>query len=51
MIFPLSILFLLWTFSGVQAETGQGDPGPEGAAFSLEQSAWWTVQLLKLTEV
>lgn len=49
--FFLSFLSLLWTFSGVQAEVGQGDPGPEGAAVSFEQSPRWTVQLFKLTEV
>lgn len=44
-------IFLLWTLSGIQAQTGEGDPGPEGAALTFEQSSRGTLQLSKLTEV
>lgn len=44
-------IFLLWTLSGIQAQTGEGDPGPEGAALTFEQSSGRTLQLFKLTEV
>lgn len=41
--------FLWWTLSGIQTQTGEGDPGPEGAAFPFEQSSRRTLQLFKLT--
>lgn len=44
-------LLLLWTLSGIQTQTGEGDPGPKGAAFASEQSSRWTLQLIRLTQV
>lgn len=51
MMFEFWWIFLLWTLSGIQAQTGEGDPGPEGTALTSNQSSRRTPQIFKLTEV
>lgn len=40
---------LFWTFSGIQTQTGEGDPSSKGAAIASEQSPRRTLQLFELT--
>lgn len=41
-------MLFLFSILGVQTQTSEGDPGPQGAAITPEQSARRPVQLLEL---